>query len=78
MAGPTIYADFGNADEDGAVRLTTAGTCEALRREGIRLRDGLEIQLSDGEVIATGVARFRNGIWVAVVQRWGFVDERDF
>ena len=47
-----IFADFGNAEADGAVRLANAGTLQDLADLGIALREGLTLYLSDGELRA--------------------------
>lgn len=65
-----IPVDFGNADEDGAIRLVTRGTLEYCKDHGIVLSDGMEITMSDGEVVAEGVVSRRKGFWVATVHRW--------
>lgn len=65
-----IPVDFGNADEDGAIRLVTRGTLEYCKDHGIVLSDGLSIAMSDGEIMAEGVVSRRGGFWVATVKRW--------
>jgi len=65
-----VPVDFGNADEDGAVRLTTVGTVEHLQSRGTVLAEGLPIVMSDGELTAEGHCTRRNGMWVAIVSRW--------
>jgi hypothetical protein len=64
-----IPVDFGNADEDGAIRLVTRGTLEYCRDHGIELSDGMRIVMSDGEITAEGIVSQRGGFWVAVVQK---------
>jgi hypothetical protein len=65
-----VPVDSGNRDVDGAVRLITRGTSEYLKSHGITLVEGLPIVMSDGEVTAAGVCTLREGIWVAIVNRW--------
>ena len=65
-----VPVDFGNRDEDGAVRLVTQGTIEYLNSHGIILSEGLPITMSDGELTAEGTCTQRHGMWVAVVSRW--------
>ena len=65
-----IPVDFGNRDEDGAVRLVTHGTVEHLKARGIELSAGLRITMTDGEITAEGTCAERQGMWVAVVDRW--------
>jgi hypothetical protein len=66
----SVPVDFGNRDEDGAVRLVTRGTVEHLRTHGIVLSEGLQILMSDDELAAEGICALREGIWVAVITRW--------
>ena len=65
----SIYGDFQNADKDGNVRLNTQGTLDDLKRLGIKLKPGLEIIISDGELRAEGVTLFSKSenLWVAKV-----------
>lgn len=65
-----IPVDFGNCDEDGAVRFVTRGTIEYLQRYGIELSDGLRVVLTDTEVMAEGTCTLRGGIWVAKIDKW--------
>jgi hypothetical protein len=66
----TIPVDFGNAEEDGAVRLNTRGTLQHLQSASLALSEGLQIAMSDGELVAEGTCVWRDGIWVAVVTGW--------
>ncbi len=66
----SLPVDFGNCDVDNAVRLTTKGTVDALKQEGIQLKDGMELTITDGELTAVGVACMRDGMWVAQIVRW--------
>lgn len=65
-----VPVDFGNRDEDGAVRLATRGTVEYLESQGIALSEGSPIMMSDGELTAEGTCTQRKGMWVAIVSRW--------
>ncbi len=65
-----IFVDFGNADEDGAIRLVTFGTLQDLFEEGIELREGIVLKISDGELIADATVAFREGMWVALINNW--------
>jgi hypothetical protein len=69
--------DFGNCDADGAVRLVTRGTLEALVKASLELSDGMEIVLSDGELSALGTVSMRDGMWSAIVTQWfdGSIDQ---
>ena len=65
-----IPVDFGNRDQDGAVRLITQGTVDYLNSHGIKLSERMTITISDGELTAEGTCTHRDGIWVALVDRW--------
>lgn len=65
-----IPVDFGNRDEDGAVRLVTKGTLAYLDRVGVQLTEGLLVTMTDDEVIAEGRCTLRDGVWVATINRW--------
>jgi hypothetical protein len=60
-----IPVDFGNCDEDGAVRLVTQATFEYCKEHGIELSDGMKVTMSDGEVSAEGMVSRRGESWVA-------------
>lgn len=70
MNGLPVPVDFGNRDDDGAVRLNTRGTVEYLQRSGVELADGLSITMTDDELIAEGTCTLRDGIWVASIDKW--------
>jgi hypothetical protein len=59
-----ILADFGNSDEDGAIRLVTSGSLGDLQRMNISLSEGHLIWLTDYDVEVIGKTAFRNGTWV--------------
>lgn len=61
-----IFVDFGNAEEDGAIRLITNGTLADLERMNISLKEGQGVWLTDGDVEINGEIEFRVGMWVAV------------
>ena len=69
MHKPTIYADFNNADPRGRLRLNCVGTMEDLVRQGVRLREGLQLVVHDEELEADGEAQFSSEeqLWVAVI-----------
>lgn len=67
MTEPLIPVDFGNRDSDGAVRLVTTGAMEAIAAIGLKLDEGLQIRLTDGELHAFGKASFRDGMWVVIL-----------
>jgi len=69
---PVITADFNNIDPLGRVRLNTIGSIESLAQSGIRLRDGVGLVLTDGELVADVVLEFSDEqIWVGRM-RGGF------
>ncbi len=49
MAAPRIYADFHNADSQGRLRLTCAGTTRDLEGQQIKLAAGLTLTLYAGD-----------------------------
>lgn len=50
----TIFADFNNVDEEGCVRLNCNQTFEDIESQGIKLKSGLKIKLTDGELVTEG------------------------
>jgi hypothetical protein len=64
-----IPVDFGNCDDDGAVRLETRGTVNYLKAHGMALSNGQKITMSDGEIIANGTCTRRDDMWVAVIEK---------
>ncbi len=65
---PRVYADFNNADRLGRVRLNTAGAQQDLAQGQIALKDGLDVELYDDEIVAMGVVRFDTTEgWVAEI-----------
>jgi hypothetical protein len=78
MVKPKVFVDFHNADPAGRVRLNCIGTMEDLSRQGIKLREGLDLALysddCDGkgqpdELLADGVVSFseEEHCWVASI-----------
>jgi len=65
-----IPIDFNNADEDGAYRLHLPVTSEYLQANGLELHEGMEVEITDGELLARARVTYREGIWVAVVVEW--------
>ncbi len=78
MPKPTIHADFNNADSSGRLRLNCIGTIEALARQGVQLREGLQLTLHDEELEADGEAHFSSEeqVWVALVQ-WSMIRQKN-
>ena len=70
MILPTLPVDFGNADEDGAIRLGTRATISFMERESLKFFVGMQVNISDGELLARADVTMRNGMWVAVVREW--------
>jgi hypothetical protein len=77
MDKPSIYADFNNADSRGRLRLNCVGTIQDLARQGVRLRDGLQLLLHDDELEAEGEVHFspEEQIWVADIN-WKLVRQK--
>ena len=65
MENVTIFADFNNRDRDGCIRLNTVGTVADLARFSIQLKDGLQLSVSDGDLIARIAVRApgHEGVW---------------
>ena len=52
---PRIFVDFHNADQEGRVRLNTAGTIADLADHGVEVREGLPLTLySDDDIDDAG------------------------
>ncbi|MGH7201129.1 MAG: hypothetical protein ACREJB_11025 [Planctomycetaceae bacterium] len=75
---PRIYADFQNLDDSNRIRLTCAGTREDLARQGVQLRDGLNLTLytddeddagRPDELLVDGTVQYNDTekCWVAAV-----------
>jgi hypothetical protein len=88
MIQPRVYADFHNLDDANRVRLTCSGTQRDLDRQGIQLRDGLQLTLytddedDDGRpdaLLADATARFDRDqeCWVAEVDWTALRHESD-
>lgn len=58
MSRVVIYADFNNADAEGRVRLTGAGSVNDLGRLGVRLHEGLALMVHDEELAAEGTVEY--------------------
>jgi len=65
MKQTTIFADFNNRDVDGCLRLNTVGSMADLATCSIRLEEGMELSVSDGDLIAKIVVRAPGleGVW---------------
>lgn len=77
MSKPSIYADFNNADPRGHLRLNNVGTIEDLSRQGVLLREGLQLVLHDEELEAEGEVHFSSAesAWVAIIN-WQMVRQK--
>jgi hypothetical protein len=75
---PKIYGDFHNLDDDGNIRLTTAGTQRDLQRLGLELAEGLSLTCymddaddagNPDDIMVDGTAHYSQSgkCWVAVV-----------
>lgn len=51
---PRVYADFQNADQQGRLRLTCAGTVEDLSKASVKLQEGLSLLLYTDDLDAHG------------------------
>ena len=69
MTDPKVFADFTNASPEGWVRLNLRGTIDDLEAQGLELKAGMRILLSDGELGAVGVVHFSDEekMWVASI-----------
>jgi hypothetical protein len=72
MNSKPIFADFGNSDEDGAVRLNCDGTFADLASMGLSFSEGQRVWLTDHDIETTGTVTLRNGMWVAIPDAGGF------
>ena len=68
---PKIHVDFNSAiDELGRLPLSTVGAQEDIARLGLTLKEGMEIEVDDGDNLsADGIVRFSDSenIWVAEI-----------
>jgi hypothetical protein len=78
MAGPRVYADFQNLDDENRLRLTCAGTRRDLERQGIELRQGMALTLyaddaddqgRPDELRTDGIVQYNEAVkcWVAAI-----------
>lgn len=69
----TIFADFNNTDKENRVRLNTNDSLNDIKINNIKLIEGLELLLDDGdEFKIKGIVEFSKSenIWVAKCD-WG-------
>jgi len=64
-----IYADFNNVDEEGCIRLNSTKTLEDIESQNIKLKSGLKVKLTDGELEVEGRLQYSKaeGIWTALI-----------
>jgi hypothetical protein len=78
MAGPRVYADFQNLDDENRLRLVCAGTRRDLERQQIQLSEGMTLTLytddaddagQPDELLADGVVQYneQEKCWVAAI-----------
>lgn len=69
MGKPRIFADFQNADRLGRLRLNCAGTLRDLADQGVRLSEGLALELYSEDLEVEGLVRHsaEEGLWVAAI-----------
>ncbi len=69
MGHPRVFADFHNADALGRLRLNSTGTLHDLAEQGVRLHDGLMLDLYSEDLEVEGLARYSEGEgqWVAEI-----------
>jgi hypothetical protein len=71
-----IFADFNNADTKGRLRLSTVGSLESIKSQGIELYDGLKVMIDDDESLRTlGTVYFSHeeNRWVAQID-WNNIE----
>jgi hypothetical protein len=71
-----VYADFNNVDEQGRLRLNVQGALRDIEHQALALHDGMAIDVSDGELSASGIVRFsaHERIWVVELD-WSKVED---
>ncbi len=73
-----IFADFHNADVQGRVRLSCAGTTADLKRHGTVLRDGQPLIIYSEELEVEGIVHYseEEKLWTAIID-WNAIREVD-
>ena len=71
-----IYGDFNNADREGNIRLHLPGSKMDIEKQGLELKDGMEVIISDGELEVLGYTKYskREKIWVACI-KWNEIKD---
>lgn len=52
------------------MRLVTVSTLKFIDDRGIELIEGATVRVSDGELFAAGVLKYRERMWVATALKW--------
>jgi hypothetical protein len=78
MPNPLVYADLQNVDTMGRLRLNCIGTIQDLAKQGISLRDGLNLTLYSEDLEVEGKVLFSDEEhdWVAVID-WNAIRLRE-
>lgn len=73
-----VFADFHNADVQGRVRLSCAGTVADLQRHRIVLRDGQSLIIYSEALEVEGIVHYseKEKLWTAVID-WNAIREVD-
>lgn len=68
----TIFADYNNIDEEGCIRLNCVQTINDIETQGIKLKPGLKINLTNGELTAEGRVMYSKveNIWTVLVEKY--------
>jgi len=73
---PRVFADFHNADVQGRLRLNCIGTLRDLADQGVRLCEGLALDLYSEDLTVEGLTRYstEENAWVAVID-WRAIEQ---
>ena len=66
---PTLSVDF-NAGDSKYVYWLWPEAKSLLETQGLELKEGLEVIITDDELWAMARVEFHDGRWVAVIERW--------
>jgi len=69
LSTPRIYADFNNADSKGRLRLITEGSLSDIKRQNLKMEEGMLVVVYDDELSASAEVTFseEEKIWVAKI-----------
>ena len=78
MNKPRVFADFHNADVQGRLRLSCAGTTADLKRHGTVLQDGQSLIIYSEELEVEGIVHYseEEKLWTAIID-WNAIREVD-